>query len=134
MLRLAHERDEIRVVADQHGCPTGASDLAETALLMLPRLLSDPLAPIGIYHCANQGETTWAEFARTVMRESAFLGGPTATIVDIPTTDYPTLAKRPHNSRLSCDKLQREWGIKMRPWQAMAAETIAALLHEKGQA
>ena len=134
MLRLAQERDEIRVVADQYGCPTSAADLADAVLSMLPRLMTDPHAPVGVYHCCNQGETTWAGLARAVMDESVRLGGPKANIVDITTADYPTAAKRPHYSHLSCDKLQQNWGITLRPWQPIVADIVAALLHEEGKA
>ena len=134
MLRLAQEREEIRVVADQCGCPTGAPDLAAVVISILPRLLAVPEVPTGLYHCCNQGETTWAGLARAVMNESARLGGPTAKIVEIGTADYPTPAQRPKNSRLSCEKLQHDWGITMRPWQNAVAENVAALLYEKGHA
>ena len=134
MLRLAQQRDAIRVVADQYGCPTGATDLADGVMSILPRLMQDSSAPQGLYHCSNRGDTTWAGLARAVMAASARLGGPIATIIDITTADYPTPAKRPQNSRLSCEKLQREWGIKMRPWQDMIADTVAVLLPEKGSA
>jgi dTDP-4-dehydrorhamnose reductase len=131
MLRLAQDREEIRVVADQYGCPTGAADLASVVLSVLPRLLTDKNAPTGIYHCSNQGETTWAGLARAVMDESAGLGGARARIIDITTADYPTPAKRPHYSRLSCDRLQKDWDITLRAWQPMVAEIVAALLQEK---
>ncbi len=133
MVRLAQERGEIRVVADQYGSPTGAKDLAEVALTILPQLLNNHAAPQGLYHCTNTGETTWAQLARAVMAASASLGGSSASIVDIATADYPTTAKRPHNSRLSCVKLQRDWGITLRPWQDMVKEVVAAVLHEEGQ-
>jgi dTDP-4-dehydrorhamnose reductase len=131
MLRLAQDRDEIRVVADQYGCPTGAQDLASVVLSILPRLMSDQNAPTGIYHCCNQGETTWAGLARMVIEASAGLGGPKARIIDISTADYPTSAQRPHYSRLSCDRLQKDWEITLRAWQPMVADIVAALLHEK---
>ena len=131
MLKLAQDRDEIRVVADQFGCPTGAPDLASVVLSVLPNLISDQNAPIGIYHCCNQGETTWAGLARVVMEESERLGGPKARIIDIATTDYPTPAKRPRYSRLSCDRLQRDWNITLRPWQPMVAEIVSSLLEKK---
>ena len=131
VLRLAQERAEIRVVADQYGCPTGAQDLASVVLSILPRLMADQNAPTGIYHCCNQGETTWAGLARVVMEESTRLGGTRARIIDITTADYPTPAKRPYYSRLSCDRLQKDWDITLRAWKPMVADIVAALLHEK---
>ena len=93
--------------------------------------MADQNAPTGIYHCCNQGETTWAGLARVVMEESAGLGGPRARIIDITTADYPTPAQRPHSSRLSCDRLQKDWDITLRAWQPMVADIVAALLREK---
>lgn len=131
MLKLAQDRDEIRVVSDQFGCPTGASDLASVVLSVLPHLMSGQNTLTGIYHCCNQGDTTWADLARLVMEESARLGGPKARIIDIATADYPTPAKRPRYSRMSCDRLQRDWNITLRPWQPMVAEIVALLLQKK---
>ncbi len=125
MLRLAAERDELRVVADQRGCPTSAGDLAEALLAVALRLADDPAAPTGTFHAVNAGETTWADFASAIMAASAARGGPSARIVPITTADYPTPARRPANSRLATDRLAEAFDIRLRPWQE-ATEAIVA--------
>ena len=134
MLRLAAMREEISVVADQRGCPTGAQDLAGAVLAIASRLLRNKDCPTGLYHCSNEGETTWADLARFVMTESAHLNGPSAIIKNITTTEYPTPARRPINSRLSCIKLKQDFGLEMRPWQDMVKEVVSAILNDERQA
>ncbi|PZO55609.1 MAG: dTDP-4-dehydrorhamnose reductase [Alphaproteobacteria bacterium] len=111
MLRLASTRDEISVVADQHGAPTYADDLANAALTIAAK----PTA-FGIYHCAGQGETVWADFAAAIFAGAAIRGGPSAAVKRITTADYPTRARRPANSRLNCDKLAADYGVRLRLW------------------
>ena len=134
MLRLAETREEISVVADQKGCPTGAQDLADAVLVITSRLLRDKDCATGLYHCINQGETTWADLARFVMAKSAQLNGPSVIIKNITTAEYPTPANRPLNSRLSCIKLKQDFGLEMRPWQDMVTEVVAAILYDERQA
>jgi dTDP-4-dehydrorhamnose reductase len=134
MFRLADMREEISVVADQKGCPTGAQDLAGAVLGIASRLIRNKDCPIGLYHCTNQGETTWADLARFVMTESAHLNGPSVIIRNITTTEYPTPARRPLNSRLSCIKLKEDFAIEMRPWQDMVKEVVSAILNDERQA
>ena len=131
MLRLAQNRDEIRVVADQQGCPTGAADLAHVISIILTKILEKKASHQGIYHCTQTGQTTWAQLARTVMDISSGLGGPSAKIIDIETSDYPTPAKRPLQSRLTCKKLERDFGIVLRPWQDMVEDVVKVLLKEE---
>lgn len=121
MLRLAKTRDEVSVVADQRGCPTFAADLAGAALT----IATEPRA-YGVYHCVGAGETTWAEFAEEIFAQSRALGGPAAAVKRITTAEFPTRAKRPANSRLDCSKLEREYGVRMRPWR----EALAACMDE----
>ena len=134
MLRLADMREEISVVADQKGCPTGAQDLAGAVLGIASRLIRNKDCSIGLYHCTNQGETTWADLARFVMAESAQLNGPSAIIKSITTAEYPTPANRPLNSLLSCRKLKQDFGLEMRTWQDMVKEVVAAILNNERQA
>jgi len=128
MLRLAGERDEIRVVDDQIGSPTYAPHLAE-AILAMARAVTAGAAPSvwGTYHAAGMGAVTWCGLAKEIMRQSAARGGQSATIVPITTAEYPTLARRPANSRLDCGKLRRTFGIGLPSWQAGVAECIARL-------
>lgn len=102
MLRLASDRDEIPVVADQWGNPTSALDIADAILHAAARLRDDKnFADFGIYHLAGTGETNWSGFARHILDTSRAFGGPHASVRDIATVDYPTKAWRPANSRLS---------------------------------
>lgn len=115
MLRLARERDELAVVCDQRGCPTFAGDLA-AALRAVTLKLKDRPALAGTYHFVNAGEASWSEFARAIFSASAVRGGPTARVRDITTSEYPTLARRPANSRLRTDRIQDAFEVTPRPW------------------
>lgn len=127
MLRLAGDRDEVRVVSDQRGCPTSAEDLAVALRTLALRMMADPGAPTGSFHFVNEGEATWSELAEAVFGFSAALGGPSAAVVPIRTADYPTPARRPTNSRLSTARLRAEYGIAPRPWREAVPEIVAAL-------
>jgi len=122
MLRLGRERDELRVVADQHGGPTPAESIARACLTMLEAMRADP-AKGGLYHFAGTPDTTWADFARAIMA-GAGLG---CRIIDIPTSDYPTPARRPANSRLDCAAILRDFGISRPDWQAGLAKVLQEL-------
>ncbi|MDQ7776738.1 dTDP-4-dehydrorhamnose reductase [Paracoccus aminovorans] len=122
MLRLGRERDELRVVADQHGGPTPAEAIARACLTMLAAMRADP-AQGGLYHFAGSPDTTWADFARAIMA-GAGLG---CRIIDIPTSDYPTPARRPANSRLDCAAILRDFGISRPDWQAGLAKILQEL-------
>lgn len=131
MLRLAQDRPHVRVVNDQHGCPTSARDIAATLRAITLRMIADQDAPAGVYHFVNAGQTTWAILAREIFRASAKLGGPHAEVEAIKTSDYPTPARRPANSRLSTEKLLRDYGIKPRSWQTAVSEIVTEL-HLRG--
>lgn len=128
MLRLAAERETLSVVDDQRGCPTAAADLAAAAATIAIALARDPARPSGIWHFSNAGETTWRGFAEAIMAGSAARGGPTATIAPIATADYPTPARRPENSVLSCDTTIRDFAIRPRPWQEALDDILDALI------
>lgn len=123
MLRLAAERGRVRVVADQHGAPTAADDLAAALATIAVRLAEDPAPPTGTFHFAGAGETTWAAFAEAIFAGSVARGGPSAVVEPIATADYPTPARRPLNSRLDTSAITQGYGIVPRPWQD-ALETI----------
>jgi dTDP-4-dehydrorhamnose reductase len=123
MLRLAADRDEVGVVADQVGCPTWSRDDAEAALLAVDQLQRDP-SLAGLYHLTGAGETSWAGLAEAVFVESARRGGPTAHVRPIRTSDYPTPARRPANSRLNCGKIEAALPWRCRPWR----ESLAACM------
>ncbi|MFM8953396.1 MAG: dTDP-4-dehydrorhamnose reductase [Planctomycetaceae bacterium] len=121
MLRLAAERDELKVIDDQHGAPTGADLLADVTAVVLRRLHADA-SVAGTYHCVAAGETSWHGFATFVIDWARSRGLPVKVeadrILPVPTTDYPTPARRPHNSRLDTAKLRRTFDLTLPPWQA----------------
>ncbi|QCQ97587.1 dTDP-4-dehydrorhamnose reductase [Brevundimonas sp. SGAir0440] len=131
MLRLAADRPGLRVVGDQHGCPTSARDIAQTLKTIALKMIVDADAPTGIYQFVNAGQTTWAGLAREIFVRSAGTGGPTAAVEAIPALEYSTPAKRPTNSRLSTAKLTRDYGVAPRPWQAAVDEIIHELHSER---
>lgn len=128
MLRLARERTVIRVVSDQRGTPTYVPDLAGVVLALASRAVTDPGATAwGVYHAVNGGETTWCGFAQEIFRSAAEYGLPAAEVVPIATADHPTLAARPANSRLNCDKLRRSFGLELPDWQVGVRNCVARL-------
>jgi dTDP-4-dehydrorhamnose reductase len=129
ILRLARERPQLRVIADQHGNPTYAPHLADAILAIAARLGdSKGEAPAwGVYHAAASGETTWADFAAAIVAAGARLGVPQIPVIPITTPEYPLPAKRPANSRLDCTKLERTFGVRLPPWRQGVAECIAEL-------
>lgn len=134
MLRLAETRPEVGVVADQHGCPTNALDMADGICRIVHRLVTQPddKGLRGIFHFAGSSETDWAAFAEAVFAASSARGGPTATVKRIATADYPTLAGRPANSRLDCAKLARTYGVCLPPFEDTLPDCVARLI-EKGR-
>lgn len=128
MLRLAGDRDEIAVVADQWGNPTSALDIAE-AILHAAALLHDHkgFEGYGIYHLAGTGETNWSGFARHIFEISRTQGGSHARARDIATSDYPTKARRPANSRLSTAKFADTFGFTAPDWR-QSTETVVRRL------
>ena len=128
MLRLAAERDNLRVVNDQHGSPTGAADLARALATIAVRLADDAAAPPGTFHFSNTGPTTWAGFARAIFAGSAARRGPSAIVEGIATSDYPTPARRPANSLLDHGAIRAAYGIEPRSWQAALDDILDELI------
>jgi len=133
MLRLASERNELRVVADQIGAPTSTALLARvTADLVVAHATSSENFAFGTYHVVAAGETHWCDYARFVVAEAQAAGktlraNPEA-IHPISAADYPTAAKRPASSRLSTEKLFRTFGWKMPPWQDAVRSVLQQIL------
>ncbi len=119
MLRLAGDRGEIRVVADQHGTPTSALDLAAAIEQVARNLIAHPGAASlrGLFHLTNSGVTTWAGFAAEIFALSAAQGGPHARVIPITTSDYPTPARRPMRSQLDIAKIGYIHGIWPSEWR-----------------
>jgi len=127
ILKLAREREVLRVVGDQHGAPTWSRDLAEMTVRVIGRCeaaaqgrdLADVLADVGgVYHAAGAGETTWYGFAAEAvqLQKEAEPGVRFAEIEAITTAEYPTPAKRPFNSRMNCSKLAEGFAWTMMDW------------------
>jgi len=116
MLRLAAERDGLKIVDDQRGCPTSARDLAAALATVALRLATDEAAQTGTYHAVNSGETTWCGFARAILQGAAARGHRSVPVEGITTAQFPTPARRPANSRLDTSKLARDHGVQFPAW------------------
>jgi len=139
MMRMARERDTLRIIADQHGAPTWSEELARMTAHVIVQAeartnsaSSDQAARVvtGVYHATGAGETTWCGFAQAIVEEMRALEPTTALarVEPITTADYPTAAKRPVNSLLDCTKLQRTFGWEMPDWRTSVAEVVAEAL------
>lgn len=140
ILKLAREKETLRVVADQHGAPTWSHDLAAMAAHVIRlcenasgqdgKQLSEAIKPFGgTYHAAGSGETTWYEFAREAvqLQQKHEPGKQFAEIVPISTAEYPTPARRPANSRLDCSRLQERLGWRMMDWRESLRRVLSEL-------
>jgi dTDP-4-dehydrorhamnose reductase len=132
MLRFGKERPELRVVADQHGAPTFAADLAEAAVTLLPRLVAAPAGdPVfGITHLTGTPWTTWHGFAEAIFAGAARRGQAAPKVTAITTADYPTKARRPANSRLDCTRAATVLGIPPKDWREGLERCLDALMKE----
>ncbi|MEC8916845.1 dTDP-4-dehydrorhamnose reductase [Salinicola sp. LHM] len=131
MLRLAREREALRIVGDQIGAPTPARLIAEVTLLAVKQRGEGRLEP-GLYHLAPRGETNWHGFAQAIFRHAEALGETLQVkpdqVVSIATANYPTPARRPLNSRLSLEKVEQALGITLPNWESQLQLTLAELL------
>ncbi|MDR6605632.1 dTDP-4-dehydrorhamnose reductase [Pseudomonas synxantha] len=125
MQRLLQEKPELRVVADQIGAPTWAGTIANSTLALIERWQANEVANWGTYHLTAQGETSWFGFAQAIGEALRQQGKPCADLLPIPSSDYPTPAARPLNSRLDCNRLQRDWGVSQPDWQTALRECLA---------
>jgi dTDP-4-dehydrorhamnose reductase len=118
MLRLAAERDELRVVADQIGTPTSADLIAEVTVPVLRAMLDDSARSFGVRHLTAAGQTTWHGFATAIVDRAHSCGliARRPTVTAITTADYPTPAQRPAYSVLDCGRLQTEIGLELPSW------------------
>lgn len=140
ILKLARERETLRVVADQHGAPTWSRDLAEMTAHVIERCENGPAQDLrqpietfadlnGVYHAGGSGETTWHEFAVEALRlqKEREPGQRFAEIEAISTAEYPTPARRPANSRLNCGKLKDRLGWQMMDWHESLQKVLAEM-------
>ena len=127
VLRLARERDELRIVADQHGNPTATADLAAAVVAAAERSLGpDPVW--GTFHFTGQGATTWHGFANEIVAAQAPFTGRRPAVRAIITSEYPTPAARPANSRLDDTRFSAEFGLRAEPWQDRTREVVRELV------
>ena len=119
MLRLGQTRDVLGVVADQFGGPTYAGDIADTLIKIAEQIVNQGVIDYGVFHFSGMPHVSWHTFAQTIFEkaEEQHVLAKTIVINPIPTTEYPTPAKRPSNSRLSNTKLKQVYGIGPSDWQ-----------------
>ena len=131
MLRLGQERDRLTVIDDQWGAPTGAELIADVTAHTIVHTSLQP-AKGGIYHLAASGQTTWHSYAKHVFAQAqqaqAAINIKVKEVLPIPASQYPTPARRPHNSRLDCSRLQAVFGLKLPPWQQGVDRMLAEIL------
>ena len=136
ILRLASSRDELRIVADQFGAPTGAALLADASAHIATRYLRDGREnfPFGLYHLAASGETSWHGFAQHIVAKAAAVNSPLQATIDrilpIPAAEYPTPAARPANSRLDTSKFRTVFGLHLPDWKHGVDQVLDVLLEK----
>ncbi|MDH4558253.1 dTDP-4-dehydrorhamnose reductase [Pseudomonas sp. BN417] len=123
MQRLLQEREELRVVDDQVGAPTWAGSIAQATAQLVEKWQAGN-RNWGVYHLTNQGETSWFGFASAIGEQLRAEGKPCARLLPIPSSDYPTPAKRPLNSRMDGSKLARDWQVTLPDWRSALAECL----------
>ena len=135
IVRLAGERDELRIVADQRGCPTSTRELAQAILRVSSRIAGGGEASErfwGTYHFAGSGVATWYDFAARIVARQVALTGRGPKVTPITTADYPTRAQRPKNSAFDCSRFERVFGFRARPWQDEVDELADIVFNARG--
>lgn len=133
MLRLGRERDELSVVDDQYGAPTSSLELARATREIVDGVLAGKFGAAkdwaGLYHMTCGGETTWCGFTQAIFaRAGALIGGRKPEVKAIPTSEYPTPARRPRNSVLSNAKLQERLGVRLKGWEEGLGDVLGDLV------
>ena len=124
MIRLGKERDTLSIVNDQIGGPTAASDIASSCIAIAMKMLSDRSLK-GVWHFAGRDDCSWADFATEIFA----LSGIDCAVTPIPSSEYPTPAQRPLNSRLDCTTTERDFGITRPYWR----ESLKSVLQDLGE-
>jgi dTDP-4-dehydrorhamnose reductase len=144
ILRLAQEKQELRIVDDQYGAPTWSRDLARLVAHVMGEIsrrsketgastAQTLRANQGVYHAVNSGETTWYGFAREFVGVAAAMRPDVqfARLVRVSSSEYPTAARRPANSRLDCTRLRQVFNFTMPPWQESAAAVVSEIFNSQ---
>ncbi|MBD5388146.1 dTDP-4-dehydrorhamnose reductase [bacterium] len=126
MLRLGQERQEVTVVADQHGTPTWAADLAGAIIEIILQTDFSKQQGLEIYHYTNEGECTWYEFASAIMQ----LSGSNCKVLPISTSEYPSSCRRPAYSVLDKNKIKKAFGIRIPEWDDSLRRMLEDLKHQ----
>ena len=125
MQRLLQEKPQMRIVADQIGAPTWAGTIANSTRVLIEQWQAGKAGAWGVYHLTAQGETSWFGFAKAIGAQLRAEGKACAELEPIPSTAYPTPARRPLNSRLDCTRLQQQWHVSQPQWQDALHECLA---------
>ena len=129
MVRLAFERETLRVVNDQIGCPTWSRDLADALLTMVSKTVLGEARANGIYHYCGATKASWFEFAQDIISEIRTLDDPKVKeVLPLTTEEYPTPAERPRYSVLDCSRIEKEFGIKQGDWRVGIKYVVAEQL------
>lgn len=129
MLRLGNEKEIIKVISDQYGCPTCAFDLAEAIMNISGQIASDSKTAWGTYHYCGHGITTWHGFTKEIFEiASKYRRFKISNVEAITTAEYPTKAKRPPFSALDCNLIKKSFGINTKPWKESLKKTIEQIL------
>ena len=135
MLRLARERERLTVIDDQWGAPTGAELIADVTAHAIRQVQQRPVGPhdeAGIYHLAASGHASWNSYAKHLLAQAVqvqpAIGLVAKEVAPVPTSAFPTPARRPHNSRLNTAKLQSTFGLRLPPWQQGVDRMLAEIL------
>jgi dTDP-4-dehydrorhamnose reductase len=127
ILRLARERDELRIVADQHGRPTAAADLADAVIHVAARVRENS-ASFGTFHFAGKGVTSWCAFAQAIVNAQAPFTKREPVVTAIATSDYPTPARRPAHAVLDTTRFESAFGLEPRSWHDGLREVVRELM------
>ncbi len=126
VLAAGKKTNVLRVVADQFGCPTAADDLGEAIVAIVAHITENGWhnGCGGIFHAAGSGDTSWFDFARAIFEAASRHGRPAPSLVPIATADWPTVARRPADSRLDCGKLSAVYGVRLPPWHSTLGKVV----------
>lgn len=135
VLRLANNRDVLDIVADQHGAPTSALDIADGIIAVVRNLVARPNESSfrGVFHMSAAGHATWADFGEAVFAASRAAGGPFTSVRRIASVEYPQAAKRPTNSRLNCSRIATVHGVRLPDWHVSLRSCVERIVKMDGK-